>query len=221
MKARKFLELNKFPFMSRVSLCLRQNWDRIPIKHLISQLGDAGIQLFSWGVTHSFKFHSPVPTRVHLPFPSPFSTMCFTASGAGAAVINIHSIPLVKAGVSLVSCNSPVHHPSPANSSSTARAKLPVKQTALQRDGTAESRHRVTAVPTCQGVSLTAGSAPCGKGEADHTPSSKTRSKWIAAAGGSFLSIPAPGRCAICVEHISPWLHQCWVAEAILEGWAV
>lgn len=177
MKAIKFLQLNKLPFMSRVSLCLRQNWNHVPLKHLISHLGDAGIQLLSWGVTHSFKFHSPVPKRVYLPFPSLSSTIYITTFRAGAAVSNIHSIPLVKAGEPQVSCNSLVHHPSPANSSSTARAKLPVKQTALKREGTAESSHAVIAIPTCQGVGLTAGSGPHGKGEADHTPSSKTRPK--------------------------------------------
>lgn len=118
-----------------------------------------------------------MPKGVHLPFPSPFSTIYFATSGAGAAVINIHSTPLTKAGVPQGSCNSLVHHPSPANASSTARAKLPVNQTALKRDGTRESSHAVIAIPTCQGVGLTAGSGPRGEGEADHTPSSKTRPK--------------------------------------------
>lgn len=166
-------------------------------------MGDAGIQLLSRGVTHPFKFYSPVPKRVHLPFPSPFFTIYIATSGPGAAVSSIHSIPLAKAGEPQVSCNSLVHHPSPANSSSTARAKLPVKQTALKREGTTESSHTVTAIPTCQGVGLTAGSCPRGKGEADHTPSSKTRPKQAATAGDSFLYIPASRRFAICLAQLA------------------
>lgn len=108
MKAIKFLQLNKqrpeqSQPMFKTELRLH------PLKHFVSQLGDTGIQLLRWGVTHPFKFHSPMPKRVHLPFPSPFSTIYFAASGAGT---DIHSVPLTKAGVPQGSCNSPVHHPS-------------------------------------------------------------------------------------------------------------
>lgn len=108
-------------------------------------MGEVNIQLLSWGVTRSFKFHSLRCERVSLPFPSRFFTVSIgdwhsdATSGPAAAVRNIHSIPLRKAEVPQVSCNSPVCCTSPASSFGTARAKLPEKQTALKREGTTES----------------------------------------------------------------------------------
>lgn len=155
---------------------------------------------------------------MHLPFPCPFSTIQFASSGAGAAVISIHSMPLVKTGGPQGSCDSPVHHPPPANSSSTARATLPVKQTALKRDGTTESIPAVTAIPTCQGVGLTAGSGPRGEGEADHTPSSKTRPKTDFCTSLHQAGLPSLTQLATCstgVEKIkeSGWQQQFLKAE--------
>lgn len=88
------------------------------------------------------------------------------------------------------------------NSSSTARAKLPVKQTALKRDGTTESSHTVIAIPTCRGVGLTAGSGPHGQGEADHTPSSKTRPKTPFCTSLHKAGLP-PLSNTVCHIHIS------------------
>lgn len=152
-----------------------------------------------------------MPKCVHLPFLSPFSMIYFATSGA--AVISIPSIPLAKAVVPRVSCNSPVHHPSP-DSSGTARAKLPVKQTALKRDGPSESSHAGIAIPACQGVGLTAGSGPCGKGEANHTPSSKMDQSKLLQQETAFCTslhqagLPAVSNTACHVYIDAGWQHR-------------